>query len=146
MNEYKFINAESMRTVITELLKAETKKIHFPPEFEECELKEAWWHEYVGGCLENANEIIDMSLDMAYDPYGSFDRVDCEYNKHITGEFERNTEQFQDLVNRVRNEDQSEQTKADLEFLGKWYLDNFAKDEIINPFVKFVKEWAYEWA
>lgn len=147
MNEYKFINAESMRIAITELLKAEIKKIHFPPEFVESELTEGWLHRYVSDRIEDANLEMDIDLDVAYEPTTTaFYRIDVDYNKHITGVAERDEKQFQDLVNRINNEDHHAQTKSDLEFLGKWYLDNFAKHDIIDPFVSFVKEWADEWA
>lgn len=147
MNEYKFINSESLAKSITDLLKAEMGKINILPDVLEYELTDEWLKNHVDECLQNANEVMDMILDAAYDPYdASFFRIDIDYNKHIRGIEERDDAQFKDLVKRIREEDHHAQTKSDLEFINAWYLENFAKDNIVNPFVRQVKEWQEDWA
>lgn len=145
MNEYKFINSESLAKSITDLLKAEMGKIHFPPEFVECELKDEWLQSYVDGLLQDADDTMD---GMLIEEYAISMGLVSDYNKHIFGVDNNNGDdaQFKDLVKRIREEDHHAQTKSDLEFLNTWYLENFAKDNIVNPFVKKVKKWAYDWA
>jgi len=148
MNKYKFINSESLANSITNLLKSEMDKIHFIPEFRECELTDAWLKEYVHDRIEDANEEMDIVLDAAYDPCTTaFFRIDVDYNKHITGtENERDDAQFKDLVKRIKDEDHHTQTKSDLEFINTWYLATFAQDNIVKPFIEMLDEWQKEWA
>ena len=144
MNVYKFINAESMKVAITTLLQDEIAKIKFPPRFRETKLTDAWISEYVDDRLVDANEEMDIILHLAYEPSSTaIFRIDVAYNKHINGIEERDDEQYKELVRRIDHEDHHAQTASDLLFINTWYLDTFAKDNIVKPFVSIVKKWSW---
>lgn len=136
MNKYKFINAEKLAEAIKKILQDEISKINLSSEFVETNLTNNWLDEYVDTCIGEANAGMDIMLHdvYRYNPAACY-RIDVAYNKYITGVDLRDADFFQIFVGNLDSEVQSAQTVLDLLFLNKWYLDNFAEDLIVKPFV-----------
>ena len=61
---------------------------------------------------------------------GNFCNLEFDYCNHITGESNYNENLMNDLVNRLDNEDDSEQTKLDRDYLNEWCSETFGIDGI----------------
>ena len=136
MNEYKFINAEKLAIEIKTILQDQIEKLNLPSEFVEANLTDDCLNEYVEMCLGDADARMNVILHDV-DKYKSTVRyrLDMAYNKYVTGVATHDPSFLKIFVSNLDNEFIGSETVLDLLFLNKWYLENFAEETIIFPFV-----------
>lgn len=143
----KYINVDAMHASILELLKDELEKMDLEnKEFVSEELNDDWIDEY---SFELASEFdSDMKTYLHTDDKsiaGNFGRIDLDYCKHITGEYNSDDKLIKDLVSRLDREDQGAQTLSDLDYLNEWFWDAFGTFGITYNFSSLVYDMLYEY-
>lgn len=75
---------------------------------------------------------------------GNFCNLELDYPKHRTGEYGYNDEMFNDLVKRLDNECQDEQTCEDRKWLGDWIFEAFGTFGLKYNFQSEMSDKIYE--
>lgn len=135
MNEY--INIQAMKLDIIELLKDVRDNINFEhEEFVDDKLNDDYLNEYAEEYVAITNNSMRIYLH-AKDKsiMSNFRNLDYDYCKHITGESNYNKDLMNDLIMRLDNGDESEQTKLDRDYLNEWCRETFGIDGIRTHFI-----------
>ena len=142
-----YINIESMKLEVMELLKDTIANLNFEhEEFVEDELNDEWLEDYASSLVASINNNMKTYLHLADQGIvGNFNRIDVDYCKHITGISGRNDELIKNLVSRLDSEDQSEQTKSDLDYMNDWFFDTFGTHGITYNFTNDCCEMLSVW-
>lgn len=145
MKEY--VNTQAMKLDIIELLKDVRDNMNFEhEEFVEDKLNDDYLNEYAEEYVIITNNCMRIYLH-AKDKsiMGNFGNLEFDYCKHITGESNYNENLINDLVKRLDNEDESEQTKLDRNYLNDWCNETLGTYNIRTHFIDDVLELQEEW-
>lgn len=126
MNEY--INVDEMYKELFNILKGERDSFKGEEEYS-----------LICDIIDD-NYLEDRSFEMAYDfnssmkEYlhmkdhkicGNFNNIEYDYIKFRTGDYGYDSKMLQDMIKRLDDNDQSEQSKSDRSFLVSWFFSTF---------------------
>lgn len=91
-------------------------------------------------CNDDMNKYLHLK---SRDIYGNFNNVDYDYPYHVYGKVEYNRPLVDEMVRRLDNGDESEQSQKDREWIVDWFFETFGTYNIKYNFESEIAETMY---
>jgi len=147
MNNYDYVNVEEMQATLFELLKGTREEIRNDETERTIDnnFDDDYLNEYAFELASTINSEMKIYLHQKdHHIVGNFNNIEYDYYKFRTSENGYNDFLFNDMIYRLDNNEQGEQSKKDREFLNDWFFETNGTSGIKYNFEIDIYELLYE--